>query len=148
MHLMNIQKLQFGAWRKWRERPRPSQDRDVPPDFGILGIYILASSETKPGAVDYPSTTNPQEEIVYIGMSGNVDRRLERTHGAVVRYKTMYSDPSCRKLWWSIWCSDWTNMSSRTPAGVLAAATLAAYERGLILAYAQAHKHLPSLNRE
>ena len=88
-----------------------------------------------------------QPQVVYIGMSTHVERRLERNHAGVARYRKHFEDPKCKNLWVSIWHSDTTNWDLGKPAGVVGCATIALYERALLLAYALKHLRLPVLNR-
>lgn len=139
--MIKVPELQFNGWCQWNVRPKPSELDDVPEDFAILGLYVLMSSETKPEPLDlhqFPAT------VVYIGMSAHVDRRLEHAHDAVRRYKTEHMDPSLKRLWMTVWHSDWTRMYCAASPTKLA--HLAFYERALIAMYADQHDRLPELN--
>ena len=145
--LFEVPHLAFAKWRKWIARPRPSHDMDVPSEFGMLGLYMLACSDTTPpGNSTSPDTADLPEEVIYIGMSRHVDRRLESSHNAVARYKKKYADEPCSGLWFSSWSSEWSSWSSKT-CGPVERATLVFYERALILAYAKRFGRLPALNR-
>lgn len=145
MSLIEIPYLLFDDCRKWSSRPRPSQDFDVPLGFGILGLYVLAASAEEPPPL---STADLPKEVVYIGMSRHVDRRLERSHNGVSLYKSTYSDAACTSLWFSVWRSEWSSGAHRFGVDPIALATVAVYERAVILAYARKHGELPALNRE
>lgn len=143
MPLIEVSSLRFWDWQKWDARPRPSRELDVPKDFGMLGLYLLAASDARPGSTDAPSVADLPEEVIYIGMSNFVERRVERYHTKVLEYRKSYADESCQKLWFSTWQSEWSNDS---PSGTVASASLAFCERALILAYADKHGHYPALN--
>jgi len=145
---IDVSAVRFNSWYRWSLRPRPSQEFDVPVNFGILGLYVLGTGEDKPGAGLAPSGSDLPADIVYIGSSAHVDRRLERWHDAVARYKREFGDDRCSRLWISIWYSDWTNSWEGTGRGVVAQTRLLAYERALIHAYAVQNGRLPALNRE
>lgn len=148
MSLIEFPDISFDNWRRWDERPRPSHDYEVPYEFGILGIYILAAAELKPGNSVAPNPKDLPQEVLYIGMSTHVDSRLEKHHMAVSRYKAEYSDASCQNLWFSTWLSDWTNTALSKRISPVAEATLAFYERGIILMYVRKFECLPALNRK
>ena len=142
-----VPEISFDAWKKWRDRDRPSAELDgVPSHFGLMGLYLLATAE-----VDEPSDASAQlvhlhPAVIYIGMSAHVDRRLERWHGAVGAYRRDTGDRMCRHLRYALWQSGWTNSRQREEFPV-AWATVALYERALLLSFARAHGRLPLLNR-
>lgn len=146
MAQLEIPKLAFNGWRKWSARPRPSQNFEVPLEFGILGLYLLAEAEGIPGDDLAPNSENLPEEVLYVGMSTHVDRRLERTHNAVTRFADS-KGANMNNLWFAVWQSEWTNTNLKQSRGIIALATLAVYERALILAYARKFGRLPNLNR-
>jgi hypothetical protein len=138
----------FSGWKSWNLRYRPSEDFDVPQDFGILGLYILANIET--GAVPADSAAGErhlQPSVVYIGMSTHVERRLERTHKGVAAYRKQFNDVKCERLWYSTWHSPWNNSGPLTAQRAIERATIALYERFLLLEFAKKHSALPELNR-
>lgn len=143
--------LIFSEWRRWSSRPRPSQSLDVPPEFGILGLYLLAGLDETNSS---PSSNNAdiylQSEVVYIGMSTHVEQRLERTHSGVAQYRKHFNDSRCNNLWFSTWHSDVTNWSLRTreKESIIAYTTVALYERALLLEYAKKYGRLPILNKQ
>ncbi len=145
---LEVPPLLFTEWHRWIARSRPSQNLDVPPEFGILGLYLLARSD----AEAFPAELGTDErhlhsQVVYIGMSTHVEQRLERTHAGVRRYREHFEDSRCKNLWFSVWHSDISNWHLEKPAGVVARATIALYERALLLAYAKKHGRLPLLNK-
>ena len=142
MPQLDLPQFTFSQWERWRSRPRPSQVFDVPAEFGIRGLYLLANSESAPIAEDYADEKYLHPQVIYIGESSHVDQRLERTHNAVRRYREANGDANCDKLWFSVWRSQWTNWDR-----ALAGASLALYERALLLAYVKRHEKYPALNR-
>jgi hypothetical protein len=141
---ITVSPLKFGAWRPWKDRDRPSQELDVPQDFGLLGLYVLFASETAP--------SEPLDigvlpaEVVYIGMSSRVDQRLEKFHRAVKTYKAKFSDPTCHRLWHATWHHGTSNWERDECKAVIAATEVAFYERALIAMYAAQHGRLPAIN--
>ena len=99
-----------------------------------------------------PIATDPykqlQAHVLYIGKSTQVEQRLERTHKAVAKYRVQFDDKHCEKLWFSTWHSDWTSMESDGRRKAVNLASMAYYERAVILAYVRKHGRLPVLNRE
>ena len=106
---------------------------DVPVGFGLLGLYLLAMSESELSTQASKGEQHLQEETVYIGMSTHVEQRLERTHLGVVRYRKLCGDSQRKNLWFSIWHSGASNWGLRQPSGVVACAKVAVYERALLL---------------
>ncbi|KVC70607.1 hypothetical protein [Burkholderia ubonensis] len=82
MAAIEIPAIEFPQWRRWAHRERSSRNSDVPVSFGLLGIYMLATSD-----VDAESAIGADryldEAVIYIGMSAHVEQRLERSHEAV-----------------------------------------------------------------
>lgn len=143
MTFLDIPDLSFDKWRKWAERPRPSLDLDVFSEFGIIGLYILAEFTSDLDVAAAVNLKELPEKILYIGMSTNVHRRLEKTHRAIQMYLAQeYADTS------TTWQSDWHNSSPKRPYGIISRATLALYERALNLVYARKYARFPKLNRE
>lgn len=137
----------FTEWRRWSTRARPSQDFDVPRSFGILGLYLLAVSESDLSATAGTADQYLQQHVIYIGKSTHVEQRLERTHQAVARYRTQFDDNKCKSLWFSVWHSGWSNMQHDISREAIALASIALYERALILDFVQKNGRLPVLNR-
>lgn len=139
----DIPDLVFSPWRHWKGRPRPSKQLDVPVDWGLLGLYLLASEDALV-ALDQPGhKRHVASQILYIGMSRHVDRRLEKHHSGVRRYKERYGDADGAKLVFSMWQSSWSN----TVENSVHDAALAMYERILLWEFAKANGRLPALNR-
>jgi hypothetical protein len=115
-------------------------------EFGILGLYLLAEADVKPSSGHALKAGELPEEVVYIGMSRHIDRRLEKTHHAVTRY-TKSENAELSRLWFATWQSEWTNFGLKRKGGLVGLATLALYERALILLYAKKYGRLPKLNR-
>src|SRR5207248_3279754 len=108
---LHMPKAAFSDWHSWRFRQRTTEQFDVPEDFGILGIYLLACSTDGPP----PSSATERHllpNVIYIGMSGHVMRRLERGHRAVNRYRTQLKDASGKNLYFCQWNSDWNNSAT------------------------------------
>lgn len=140
--------FRFSSWEHWSTRSRPSTDLDgVPEAFGILGVYMLAASAAKPTAIDLTKSTHLPSEVVYVGLSCQVEQRLERSHSAVRRYREQQADTGCNNLWYCHWRSDWSRHRGIREAAPLAYASIALYERALILAYVKQYGKLPALNR-
>jgi hypothetical protein len=147
MALIEVPELPFDCWRSWKKRPRPSLEIDVPVQFGILGLYVLADSSTDLSDGPALNLANLPEEVFYIGMSTNVDSRLEQAHRAVQRYLNS-ENAHIGNLWFTTWRSEWSNSNLKQSCGIIAKATLLLYERGIILAYAKQYERLPKANRE
>lgn len=110
-------------------------------------MYLLAMAETDL-AVAGTDDRHLQGHVVYIGKSSHVEQRLERTHQAVGRYRANFNDKECKNLWFSVWHSEWSNSDYDSSRKAVALASIALYERALILAYVQKHGCLPALNNE
>ena len=142
-----IPTISFSPWVRWVSRPRPSQELDVPQDFGILGLYLLAR-ETDDKVPDASTDGfNLPASVIYIGFSRHVDRRLEASHGAVLRYRNKSGDAQCKKLWFAMWRSDWSSMAHKAGRKPQQHTALALYERAAIHAFAAKHGNLPEFNR-
>lgn len=146
MASIEVPNIYFGGWQRWRARSRPSQDFDVPADFGCLGLYLFATTETDLSAVENSKERHLEEHVVYIGMSTHVEQRLERTHHAIVKYREQFNDDKCNNLWFAIWHSDWTNREHNISRKTVALASIALYERALLLAYATKYGRFPACN--
>ena len=131
----SVPNIVFGAWQKWAIRDRPSQDFDVPPNFGLYGLYLLSMAEPNVP----PAATDPdrhlQDHVLYIGKSTQVEQRLERTHRAVAKYRAKFDDKLYTKLWFSTWHSGSNSMENDKSRKALNLASIAFYERAVILAY-------------
>ncbi|MGN6828148.1 hypothetical protein [Paucibacter sp. M5-1] len=142
--LIQVPHLLFSPWQHWTARDRPSQELDVPVDFGLFGLYVLAAADVAPSqALDIAALP---EEVVYIGMSSHVGRRLERFHSAVKRYRTACNDPQCKRLWHTTWHQGTSNWHSSQRSGIIAATQVAFYERALLAMYAARYGRLPKVN--
>ncbi|NPT37403.1 hypothetical protein [Paraburkholderia xenovorans] len=145
MAAIEIPEIKFPQWRRWANRERPSQDFDVPVGFGLFGIYMLATSEVDAG-LSPEADRYLDEAVIYIGMSGHVEQRLERSHDAVKAYKQQSGDLAAGNLRFTIWHSGATKGPYERKGPVVAAATIAVYERVLLLKYADKFVRLPRFN--
>jgi hypothetical protein len=145
MAAIEIPVIEFAQWKRWAHRQRPSREFDVPIGFGLLGIYILATS-----AVDVESSIGADkyldEAVIYIGMSAHVEQRLERSHEAVKAYKRQSGDLATNNLRFTVWHSGATKGPHERKGPVVQAATIAIYERVLLLKYAEKFGRLPRFN--
>ncbi|MGF6575082.1 hypothetical protein ABH945_007211 [Paraburkholderia sp. GAS333] len=145
MSTIEIPAIEFPKWKRWADRERPSQDFDVPVGFGLLGIYMLATSD-----VDGESSLEPDnylnQAVIYIGMSEHVEQRLERSHDAVTAYKKQTGDLAASDLRFTIWHSSAAKGQYEQKGPVVSAATIAVYERVLLLKYAEKYGRLPRFN--
>ena len=137
--------VSFDVWRRFSTRPRLADEHSVPPDFGILGIYLLSAWESDP-APSEATKRHLSESVIYIGMSTHVMRRLDRHHDAVRRYSAEFNDPERKRLFYSQWESDWTNSDREHIVRNLA--LLKYIESALIAQYAVQFHRRPALNRE
>jgi hypothetical protein len=145
MAAIEIPAIEFPQWRRWAHRERPSWDLDTPVGFGQLGIYMLATSDVGDdsaiGADRYLA-----EAVIYIGMSAHVEQRLERSHESVKAYKQQSGDLAADNLRFTVWHSGATKGPYERKAPVVEAATIAVYERVLLLKYAEKFGRLPRFN--
>ena len=138
---MDEPKVYFSEWRKWIYRDRLSDDFDVPDDFGILGIYLLAAP--------LPSQDEPRHlapEVIYIGLSSHVTRRLDKSHEVVQQYRKESGDNEAVNLFYSEWLSPWSNWDQNTNIGKSQLAYIQYIERKLIWDYAKKYHELPKFN--
>lgn len=142
--LADYEHIGFDPWRPWAHRDRPSQDYEVPESFGIFGIYLIAEFQNPPKKLEIDTSSLPKE-VIYIGMSSHVDRRLEKSHSAVRKYRSETGDEQCRNLWYARAYSEWSN--GYAEGARIASAYIAYYERALILEYTRANQQLPKYNR-
>lgn len=145
MAAIDIPPIEFPGWKRWANRELPSRNFDVPAGFGLLGIYLLATSD-----VDDKSATGTDryldEAVIYIGMSAHIEQRLERSHKAVNAYKQQSGDLAAQDLRFTVWHSGATRGAYERKAPVVEAATIAVYERVLLLKYAEEFGRLPRFN--
>lgn len=87
------------------------------------------------------------ESVIYIGMSDHVERRLEQSHNAVKAYKKQSGDLATSNLRFTIWYSGASKGPYERKGPVVAAATIAVYERVLLLKYAEKFGRLPRFNK-
>lgn len=132
--------VSFSKWRKWAYRARLKDQYDVPEDFGILGVYLLAISSPKIDVTD-----QIPHEIIYIGMSSHVTKRLDRSHKAVRAYRADSGDDYAEHLLYAEWLSEWTNRGSKSVLNVHLA-YMHFVERKLIWLYASKYNQIPKYN--
>ena len=138
---MKALEVNFSTWTKWQFRERLSEEFDVPEDFGILSVYLLASPQ--------PSDQKPHHlanEVFYIGMSSHVTSRLDKSHKAVCQYRLKSGDDAVENLYFSLWSSDWSNSHQNNNTHKTRLAYIQYVERKLIWEYANRYGELPSLN--
>ena len=139
---MDEQEVRFTEWRAWIARDRLGDDFDVPDYFGLLGVYLLAAPS--------PSREQPKHlapEVIYIGMSGHVTRRVSKTHGMVQRYVAETGDVDGQRLFYSEWSSSWSNSELNTNIAKARLAYIQYIERKLIWEYAKQYERVPKYNR-
>jgi hypothetical protein len=143
MKKLSDPEIQFSKWKNFKLRDRLSEERDVPPDFGILGVYLLTSPLPRNRKLCHLSP-----EVIYIGMSNNITGRLDKSHHAVRRYKAESGDKSLDNLYYSEWPSDWSNWHQDTDIGKARLAFIKYTERRLIWEYAKKYHRLPRYNKD
>jgi len=137
---MKEPKVEFSIWKKLKNRDRLRDDFDVPEDFGLMGVYLLASP--------FPSDHGLHHlagEVVYIGMSGHVTKRLDQSHEAVRKYRDETGDVSVENLYFSEWISP-LSKQYRNGDNKPQLAYFHYIERKLIWEYAKKHNRLPKYN--
>lgn len=135
--------INFGDWIRWSTRDRPSREvDDVPEIFGVQGVYLIGEFRSPPIQRSIEPKCLPQE-IIYIGMSKHLDRRLEKSHQAVKKYRRETGDVHCDSLWYCRAYSHWSNISENKAV----TAYVLYYERALILEYVRAYGNLPKYNK-
>ena len=137
----------FDPWRRWRLRERLSDELDVPREFGILGLYLLATSEVCVSNHAHSDLLHINSNVIYIGMSKHVTQRLEKHHGAVHRYRQETDDTTAEYLMYSQWMSPWTTYRVADPKSSRYFAYVRYLERKLIWEYARDFDRLPRFNR-
>ena len=70
--------VRFSKWKKWIYRDRLSEEFDVPDDYGLLGVYLLAAPLPSDQELYHLAP-----EVIYIGMSSHVTKRLDKNHVTV-----------------------------------------------------------------
>ena len=132
--------MHFSKWCKWENRDRLNDDQnfEIPEDFGLLGIYLLAISPNL-----YEKVNHSSKEIVYIGMSTNVLKRLDKSHKAVKKIKTDYG---LQNLYYAEHNTGHANTNLENDEGRVNLALLHYLERKLIWEYADKNKKLPEYN--
>jgi hypothetical protein len=92
--------LTFGPWCAWNARQRLK----FPEDAKKAGIYMFAYFPTAPEADTGPSVEDLPAEIVYVGMSKNLNNRpLLGHHTAITRYRRQHrEDPQMANLYVSV----------------------------------------------
>ena len=138
---MDEPKVYFSKWRKWIYRDRVSDNFDVPDNFGILGIYLLAAPLPSQNEILHLAP-----EVVYIGMSSHVTRRLDKSHKAVQQYQKDSGDNEAANLYYSEWLSPWSNFDENTDIGKSRLAYIQYIERKLIWDFAKKYQRLPKSN--
>ncbi|WP_429406996.1 hypothetical protein [Paraburkholderia sp. MM5482-R1] len=146
MKPLDLPDMRFSAWTPWRHRQRLAEEFDVPLEFGLYGIYLLATDD-----VDHLTSNDSDDRhlhpaVMYVGMSTHVDRRIDRHHQAVVDYATSTGDVRKAKLRYSMWQSDWNTYGDEKQR-TYAKALVALCERALLFSYVEAYGRLPVLNR-
>ena len=134
--------VHFTDWRNWIARDRLADIKDIPKDFGVLGIYLLAAFESSDPPESESTARHLHPDVIYIGMSENVTKRVDKHHGAVHRYrqKSMYNKTA--KLYCCDWQSQWTNFDKRPPE----LACIRYIERKLIWEFANMFNRMPEMN--
>lgn len=146
MPSLEIPDFRFNQWQRYVDRPRISSDPEVPLDFGLYGLYLIARSNVDLNETARTAPKYLQSEVIYIGMSSNVERRLELPHAAVKRHRREYVDPNDSQLWVSIWHAGDSEFSASRRQNYVANASLALYERIVILAYIREFGRPPQFN--
>lgn len=132
----------FSKWRRWSHRHCLTEDFDVPRDFGILGIYLFASPEPT-DSIKRHILSN----VIYIGMSTHITRRLDKRHKAIRQYQEIFNDPGEQQLYFCEWQSPWTNWDIKKESGAEQLAFVRYIERKLIWEYAKKFHRLPIFNK-
>jgi hypothetical protein len=136
----------FSPWNAWRHRERTADDLDVPREYGVPGLYLLATSEICSVNHTHSSPRHLSQNVIYIGMSKQVTQRLERHHKAVGRYRIEMADNKCERLMYSQWMPYWRSNVISVANKVRDLAYVRFLERKLIWEYVQAFGTLPRLN--
>lgn len=146
--------ISFVGWEPWymRNTTASCDSFELPPDFDVSGIYLLAhfknkkQKETNKGGQLH---LNPH--VIYIGQSRNITRRLEGSRHEKVEkeYKKQFKDNELKYLYFSICYTDWTSWDFRNKElGSARSACLLYLERKLIWKFAKTYLKVPILNRD
>lgn len=130
----------FSPWKLFKNRDRPSRDGfDVPADYGLRGVYVMASAVAVPAHSSASQHLNPA--VIYIGEScQGVEQRLEK-HEMGRRFKGSDASKAGELLWFSVWHA---HRIVSTPGERIAdEARVRALERILISEFAEAFGKLP-----
>ena len=133
--------VHFSEWKKWIYRDRLSEEFDVPNDYGLLGVYLLAAPLPSDQELYHLAP-----EVIYIGMSSHVTKRLDKSHKAVRQYRDKFGDTRIENLYYTEWLSPWSNWDQNRNIGQAQLAFIHYIERKLIWEYAKKHHGLPRLN--
>ena len=139
--------VDFSRWREWRYRDRLFDEYTVPPDFGLLGVYLFAAFEPSEQPTLNPMGAHLDEHVVYIGMSTHVTRRNDKFHNAIRRFKDDLHKTPTAVLWYTDWESPWSNGELSRVGGEAKRAYILYIERKLIWEFTKAFNRLPKLNR-
>ncbi|MDW1848885.1 hypothetical protein R7E49_24195, partial [Vibrio sp. Vb2110] len=135
--------LYFGDWKPWSSLSNSWKHQDIPQQFGIYGVYLLATFDSEEKVKPF-SPENMPSDIIYIGMSSHIDRRLSSSHKAIKRYRKISGDRALEKLWVIKADSKWNNSRDK----IEGQAYVAYWERLLLLNYVRAYKTFPLLNSQ
>ncbi len=138
---MDEPKVCFSKWRKYILRDRLSEESDVPKDYGLLGVYLLAPPFPSDNGLYHLSP-----EVICIRMSRLITQRLEKYHKAISKYKKESRDFSLKNLYYTEWLSPWSNWNQYDDSGQVKLAFIHFTERKLIWEYAKRHHRLPKYN--
>ncbi len=147
---MKPEDIYFISWDAWEKREKATWDCDVPTDFGLAGLYLLANFKDERDVTNESPPTHLDPNVIYIGVSDSPIHRLgSNSHGAVNRYKAKFKDPSLSNLYCTHWQSRITNYELKNSESGEAKRTYFLYlERKLIWEYATRFNRLPALNRK
>jgi hypothetical protein len=146
MRRLHADDVFFSNWTSWHSRERLDALDDVPHDFGISGLYLLARFETPEDSKSRCEPFHLNPNIIYIGVSRSTIHRLGRNHGTVARYKSTFSDVTLSNLYCSVWQSEISNYEIQR-GNAIARSFLLYVERKLIWEYTCTFDRLPRLNR-
>jgi hypothetical protein len=141
-------KLIFTEWKLWAKRESTTDpEGDVPSEFDFAGLYIFACFPEGPETASKPDSRNLIEEVVYIGQSMRITKRLEgKRHEKIETYRTQYRDPDLEYLYFAFWefktSIDW----NIDPDKDIVNAAIQYFERKCIFDYINKFGQLPGLN--
>jgi hypothetical protein len=150
-------KTSFSQWKPWALRDSTTSDDPlfrIPKDFDVSGIYLFAHFKNKKqreNNKDGQLHLNPN--VVYIGESKGITRRLESSRHEKIRnedeYKKLLNDHSLRCLYFSNCYVGWTTWDFKErDLGRVRKAYLLYLERKLIWEFARTYSNVPILNRQ